>query len=315
MLTFSKLDRRFSWEARRRAQRTRSHLFLYSPYAWEAFTASYSHTPRKILFQYHPHQEFERRLLAKDSALHPSVGESFFSSASGKMPEELARRERDAWKHSDLIFCASAFTQRSLLEAGADERRCRVVSYGIDVPRVMEGNPPRDSFDAVFVGSGGQRKGLHQLLFAWQRAILPPSSRLTLVCRVMDRHLERLARSTPRVEIMRSVPQRQLNRLYSRSSLFVMPSLVEGFGQVYLEALAQGCPVLGTVNTCLPDLGGEADGIFLVAPGNIDELVCKLEQLSRRLPSDCDLRVSARACAARFTWPAFRQGIRRALNN
>src|SRR5687768_1901442 len=39
MLTFSKLDRRFSWAARRRAQRTRSHLFLYSPYAWEAFTA------------------------------------------------------------------------------------------------------------------------------------------------------------------------------------------------------------------------------------------------------------------------------------
>ena len=49
-----------------------------------------------------------------------------------------------------------------------------------------------------------------------------------------------------------------------------MPSLVEGFGQVYLEALAQGCPVLGTANTCLPDLGGEADAIFLVTPGNVE---------------------------------------------
>ena len=112
----------------------------------------------------------------------------------------------------------------------------------------------------------------------------PASSRL--VCRVMDRPLERMAAAVPGVELLRGVSAAELQRLYRESSLFVMPSLVEGFGQVYLEALASGCPVLGTPNTALPDLGGEADGIFLVEPGNIDELTSQFERLSRLLPGE-----------------------------
>src|SRR5690349_11792950 len=44
-LTWMKLDGRFSEAAYRVAVRHRCDLFLYSPYAWEAFTASYHHQP------------------------------------------------------------------------------------------------------------------------------------------------------------------------------------------------------------------------------------------------------------------------------
>ena len=132
-------------------------------------------------------------------------------------------------------------TRRSLLEVGAQEQICRVVPYGIDVIDLPEDESPTEAFNAVFVGSGGRRKGLHHLLHAWQRATLPPSSRLTLVCRVIDHEIGRLAAATPGVEVLKGVSSEELNALYARSSLFVMPSLMEGFGQVYLEALAQGC--------------------------------------------------------------------------
>jgi glycosyltransferase involved in cell wall biosynthesis len=313
--TFNKVDRLLSLAAARRAAQTRRDLLLYSPYAWEAFTERYPHTPRKVLFQHHPHPALQRLILAEDSARHPGVSESFSGTEREQVPEECAYRERDAWKYADLIFCASAFSRRSLLEVGCDEKVCRIVPYGIDVPAVAEGEPPTDAFQAVFVGSGEQRKGLHHLLRAWQRAALPKSSKLTLVCRVLNPEIEHIAVATPRVEIIRGVPLNRLNAFYARSSLFVMPSLVEGFGQVYLEALAQGCPVLGTANTCVPDLGGEAEGIFLVTPGNIDDLTAKLEQLARILSGNRELRRAARSCAAKFTWPAFREGIRRALQN
>jgi glycosyltransferase involved in cell wall biosynthesis len=94
-----------------------------------------------------------------------------------------------------------------------------------------------------------------------------------------------------------------------------MPSLVEGFGQVYLEALAHGCPVLGTSNSGLPDLGSEADGIFLVSPGHVEELSEQLERLSQLLPSDHKIRRAAHACAGRFTWQAFRMRVRQKLVN
>jgi glycosyltransferase involved in cell wall biosynthesis len=104
-----------------------------------------------------------------------------------------------------------------------------------------------------------------------------------------------------------------LKKLFRSSSLFVMPSLVEGFGQVYLEALAQGCPVLGTPHTCLPDLGKSTGAIFQVEPGNVDQLVSELEFLSRTIPGDTDVRRRARECAAQWPWAQFRNGIRSAL--
>jgi glycosyltransferase involved in cell wall biosynthesis len=312
-LTFMKLDRRFSTAAAQRARTQKSDLLLYSPYAWEAFVASYRHTPRRVLFQYHPHPEMEQRILASDGAKHPRVGESFSGTRTRPVPEHLARRERDSWKHADLVLCASSFTRRSLLEAGADESCCQIVPYGIEVPQVVDGQPPRDTFQAVFVGSGGQRKGLHHLLIAWDRAKLPAESKLKLVCRAVDTEIEKMAHDVSGVELIRGVAQSRLSTLYAESTLFVMPSLVEGFGQVYLEALAQGCPVLGTENTCLPDLGDEAEGIFLTEPGDIEQLTTRLESLAELLPGQPAIRTAARERAAQFTWPAFRDGIRGAL--
>jgi glycosyltransferase involved in cell wall biosynthesis len=313
MSTYQKLDRNFSAAAARRARRTRSHLFLYSPYAWEAFTASYGHNPRKVLFQFHPHPVVEDRLLKEDAFLHPGVGVSFSGDSTSGTADGLALRERDAWTHADTIICASSFTKHSLLEAGCEEKLCRIVPYGTEVRSGSVASPPPRGFEALFVGSGSQRKGLHHLLLAWRRAILPKDSCLTLVCRLLDCEIERMIRETPKVKLLRGVAPGQLDQLYGKSSVFVMPSLVEGFGQVYLEALAQGCPVLGTANTCLPDLGTEADGIYLVAPGNIEELTGKLETLSRSLPGNSEVRLAARACATKFTWPAFRQALREAL--
>lgn len=313
-LTYLKLDSQFSYAAARRAKSQRSHLLLYSPYAWEAFVAKYAHEPRRVLFQYHPHPDMEQRILATDCAQYPDIRESFSSTQDSAGAAHLVARERDCWKHADEILCASRFTKLSLLEAGADEERCHVIPYGIDLPLEEKHQSCPTDFRCVFVGSGGRRKGLHHLLFAWQAANLPATSELTLVCRVIDREIERIARATPRVKLVRGLPQSELETVYANSGLFVMPSLVEGFGQVYLEALAQGCPVLGTTHTCCPDLGREEDGVFLVEPGNVDHLTAQLEMLSRSLPGNTAARHAARNCAKRFTWPAFRNGIRAALS-
>src|SRR5262249_36098074 len=132
--TFAKMDRRFSLAAAARARRMRSNLFLYSPYAWEAFTESYRHTPKKILFQYHPHPDLEHRILREDSAKHQSFNHSIEGELADQVSAELAPRNRDCWQHADLILCASTFTRRSLLEVGADPSICKIVPYGIDLP-------------------------------------------------------------------------------------------------------------------------------------------------------------------------------------
>ena len=151
-----------------------------------------------------------------------------------------------------MIMCASTFTRRTLLEAGADFERCVVIPYGFEMPRLpleaINGcettNGASTRFRALFVGSGVQRKGLHHLLHAWHRARLPADSELTLVCRNLDPGLEELVIRSRATRLLRGVSGRRLAKIYREHSLFVMPSLTEGFGQVFLEALSFGCPVL-----------------------------------------------------------------------
>ena len=54
---------------------------------------------------------------------------------------------------------------------------------------------------------------------------------------------EGLFRHLPRV------PHRQLREQYARSSLFVLPSVEDGFAYVVAEALGCGLPVITTENT------------------------------------------------------------------
>ena len=304
-LIFARYDAEYSKVAAAHAQKNRSNLFLYSPYAWEAFTAQYRHTPHKVMFQFHPHPDVESRILAQDKKRFPFVRESYTEESGERLNEPLRRRNRDAWKHADLVFCASSFTRQSLLDAGAPEAKCRVVPYGIEVPNVTLNAP--ETFEALFVGAGTQRKGLHHLLLAWKQARRPQNSRLTLVCRTIDSGILELALATPNVRLIRGLNHAALVQQFRKSAVLAMPSLVEGFGQVYLEALAEGCPVLGTKNTGLPDIGGEA--VKIVDTGDIDHLTSLLESLGRDLPGNTRIREAAQRSAAEFSWLRFRQKL------
>src|SRR5262249_51642427 len=101
--TFALLDPLFSRAAAHRPARTRSDLFLYSPYAWEAFTARYSHDPRKVLFQFHPHTDLERRILYEDLQKYPFVQESYEGDAGDSLDEAAIQRNRDCWRYADVI--------------------------------------------------------------------------------------------------------------------------------------------------------------------------------------------------------------------
>lgn len=60
---YDMFDPTYGHAAAREARRHKSDLLMYSPYAWEAFSADYQHTPRKILFQFHPHNALETQSL------------------------------------------------------------------------------------------------------------------------------------------------------------------------------------------------------------------------------------------------------------
>jgi glycosyltransferase involved in cell wall biosynthesis len=97
--------------------------------------------------------------------------------------------------------------------------------------------------------------------------------------------------------------------VFAASDIFIMPSLVEGFGLVYVEALAQGCHVIGTANTGLPDLHLDDGAHSLVEPGNIaalSEIISKTQ--ARAEAGEFDRSAIIKAGHA-WTHTHFRQAI------
>lgn len=65
-----------------------------------------------------------------------------------------------------------------------------------------------------------------------------------------------------RVKFLDFVPDGDLPALYRQALCFALPSLYEGFGLPVLEAMAQGCPVVVSAVSSLPEIAGKA-GVYV----------------------------------------------------
>jgi glycosyltransferase involved in cell wall biosynthesis len=98
------------------------------------------------------------------------------------------------------------------------------------------------------------------------------------------------------------VSQSDLNLLYNRASLFIYPSLYEGFGLPPLEAMACGCPVVASNVTAIPEVLGDA--AILVDPSSVQAIADGMAAVLQRRDLRASLRDRGRARAAGYTWDA-----------
>jgi len=96
------------------------------------------------------------------------------------------------------------------------------------------------------------------------------------------------------------VPDHDLPSLYAGASLFVFPSLFEGFGLPVLEAMACGTPVVCSNASSLPEVAGDA--AMLVDPYDVQRLAQAMERVLGDGQLAAELRRRGAARAAQFTW-------------
>lgn len=82
-----------------------------------------------------------------------------------------------------------------------------------------------------------------------------------------------------RVHILQNVPLENLVALYSLATVFVYPSLFEGFGIPIIEALWQGIPTIAATGSCLEEAGGKHS--MYIHPEDDKELAEKILQIYR----------------------------------
>jgi len=154
---------------------------------------------------------------------------------------------------------------------GVPRERIRVIYPGIDPPPVTWSVEDRLRERTQLVGEGNEmvlnvgaiqvRKNTLNALRALR--LLPPRYKLVLAGGEGHGHeavydFIRAERLESRVVRLGYVASRRLPALYEAASVFLFPSLGEGFGFPVLEAMAHGLPVVTSNVSCLPEVGGDA---------------------------------------------------------
>jgi UDP-glucose:(heptosyl)LPS alpha-1,3-glucosyltransferase len=193
--------------------------------------------------------------------------------------------------------------------------RVSVVYNGVDLARFHPDNRERlrrparrelgigdAAWVALFVGSGFERKGLGPLIEAVGR-LTDSQSRLVVAgkgdARPYRAQAERLGLAE-RIHWAGAVAE--IERLYAAADVVALPARYEPFGNVHLEGLASGLPVLTTAATGGAEVIRNGENGWIVPRPESGSIARGLEEL--RAADAARLSAQARASAEPFTYGA-----------
>jgi glycosyltransferase involved in cell wall biosynthesis len=186
----------------------------------------------------------------------------------GKQREGWLAQERAVYQNAAFLFPRTEMLRQSFIkDYGCDPARVIVVGYGASFTASTVADRSYDAQTALFVGYDFRRKGGEVLLAAWPEVRRQlPKARLKIV----GPKLQQLPGDLPDgVELLGSVKDRfQLGALYKEATVFVMASLFEPSGNVYLEAMGHGTPVIASDCEPMPEIIDNGNTGLLVPPSD-----------------------------------------------
>lgn len=217
---------------------------------------------------------------------------------------------------AERIIAVSAHTKNDIVRhLGVDPRKVEVIYNGVDgiyapekderkMKAVMEKYGIKGEY-VLYVGSHGENKNLLRLVEAYAMMKARGSCRLVIGGKI-DPRRRKLYEAPGRLGVADSVtfaghiPDEDLPALYSMASIFVFPSLYEGFGFPPLEAMACGAPVVCSNSSSLPEVTGDAALMF--DPLDTGDMARKMDEALSNTGLRSELKEKGFRRAAAFSW-------------
>lgn len=165
-----------------------------------------------------------------------------------------------------------------------------VIPLGVDIKRFnpqvpkLENFKTKDRISILFVGRLDKRKGLRYLLRAYKELSETKSNlELSIVgAGPLEKSLKKFCqkKKLKNVTFFGNVADREINRYYTSADIFCSPATAnETFGEVILEAMASGLPIVAFANLGYENVFGELLKGFIVKNKSVDALTQALKIL------------------------------------
>jgi glycosyltransferase involved in cell wall biosynthesis len=235
--------------------------------------------------------------------------------------KRLYMRRIQSLKRADLLLAISESSRREAIETlEIAPERITAIGTGLP-PSFQEIGPLPDDVEilttryglcrpfVLYTGGDDFRKNLEGLIEAF--ALLSSDGRaayqLAIVCQLSEGTqgrliglAEKLGLDTGSIVCPGYVSDEELRLLYAKCSVFVFPSLHEGFGLPVLEAMACGAPVIGSNCTSIPEIINREDALF--DPESPQSIAERMTEVLSNAGFRESLREWGRERAKAFTW-------------
>lgn len=293
------------------------YLLFYSNHGASGIFESNLAGTKKILFQMHPHPDFVLANYNQYILSRADLGDKIRQEEEEFSEDESYRKAMIKEAHlSDLVICATNFTKKSLSYAGVDQEKIIVIPYGVelknwpDYNQENNVNEKKDIINLAFVGQFVVRKGIYELLDAVK---INSSIHLNIYTQDASRAVSIIRKvmgvDSTRVTLKTIKDNNALWEDVRENDFLILPSLVEGFGMVILEAMGCGLPVIASKNTAGPDIITDGKDGYLLKGISAKDINKAIDVLMLKKASWRAMRFAALETAKQYQLSKFRKKI------
>jgi glycosyltransferase involved in cell wall biosynthesis len=214
-------------------------------------------------------QVFHAGNLVRNAPVRSRLTATIHDLTSWIMPEVHTQ----ATARADQVFAGRILKKAAGLIAVSENTRqdaIRILGIPPERIRTIHSGVPARYFDAkpkvaakpyvLYVGTVEPRKNLATLLDAWKSLRPDTREQFDLIIAGPEgwHSKDTMARIRAETKYAGYVAEAELPSLVAGASLFVYPSLYEGFGFPVVQAMAANVAVLLSRNSCLPEIAGDA---------------------------------------------------------
>jgi glycosyltransferase involved in cell wall biosynthesis len=225
----------------------------------------------------------------------------------GRLGRDVQALERRTYAQMSHVFTTSEYVRDDLVEHyGVPPEKVTPVGTGRGKVRPFTDEKDYSNGLMLFVGRNGfVNKGGDLALAAFKIArARMPHLRLVMVCDPPEADRLR-GLDVAGLDARSLVPWDELQSLYDRATLFVMPARHQPWGLAYLEALSCRMPIVGLDRLSTPELSGRGRYGWAVKGEDPAELADVLVEAYRNPARLAAMGAEGQSfCLERFTWEA-----------